>query len=76
MDVISDLRIHFDNFDFFVEDKRKLLFSLNLDLSRVVYVAIRFHKQKNDINNEVVPFYRDAANLAFCPVGAALKICA
>ena len=66
----------FTNFVFYTEDKRKLVFALDLDLSLVAYVAIRYCKQKNDINNEVVPFYRDTVNLAFCPVGAALRICA
>jgi hypothetical protein len=42
---------------------------------RVAYVAVRFRKQKNDVNNEIVPFYKDAANPAFCPVGEALRIC-
>jgi hypothetical protein len=64
------------DFDFFAEDKRRLPFSADLDISRVAYVAVRFRKQKNDMNNEIVPFYRDTANPAFCPVGAALRICA
>ena len=65
-----------EDFKFFIEDKRRLVFSLDLDLSRVAYVAIRFRKQKKDVNNKSVPFYRDAANPVFCPVGAALRICA
>lgn len=64
------------DFEFYTEDKRKLVFSLDLDMSLVAYVAIRYRKQKNDVNNEVVPFYRDSVNPAFCPVGAALRICA
>ena len=76
MDVIRDVRIHLQGFGVLTEDKRKLVILLNLDLSQVAYVAVRFHKQKNDVNNKVVPFYRDTANLAFCPVGTALRICA
>ena len=52
------------------------MFSLDLDLLQVAYVAMRVRKQKNDVNNEVVLFYRDALNPVFCLVGAALRICA
>jgi hypothetical protein len=45
-------------------------------VSLVAYLAIRYRKQKNNVNNEVVPFYRDSVNPAFCPVSAALRICA
>ena len=34
----------FKDFEFFTENKRKLVFSLDLDLSQVAYVAIRFRK--------------------------------
>ena len=65
----------FSDFEFYTEDKRNRVFALDLDLSLVAYVAIRYRKQKNNVNNEVVPFYRDTVNPAFCPVGAALRIC-
>ena len=51
-----------------------MVFSLDLDLSLVAYVAIRYRKQNNDVNNEVVPFYSDTMNPEFCPVSVALRI--
>ena len=48
-----------EDFEFFMEDRRKLVFSLDLDLFRVAYVAIRFCKQKNNVNNVIVLFYRN-----------------
>ena len=65
-----------EDFEFFIEDKRRLSCSGDLDLSRVAYIAVRFCKQKNDVNNEIVLFYRDTTNPLFYPVRAVLRICA
>jgi hypothetical protein len=63
-----------EDFQFFKGNKQPIYDLTNISLDDIVYVTIRFRKQKNDQNGETVPYYRDFANPAFCPVHAALRI--
>ena len=61
-----------DNFQFFTADKVHVPTSTITEASyaTISYVMVRFKKQKNDRNYEVIPYYKDTDNPAFCPLQA------
>ncbi|KAL7524868.1 hypothetical protein ACHAXR_000751, partial [Thalassiosira sp. AJA248-18] len=60
---------------FYTEGKQPLLDIANLTIDQIGYFELRFKKQKNDRNYEVVPYVKDTDNPAFCPCAAILRIC-
>lgn len=46
----------------------------SVSIDDVDFVSVRFRKQKNNMNYEVIPYYKDSVNPEFCPVHAALRI--
>jgi hypothetical protein len=63
-----------EDFQFYDESKSPLETSAGLTLAEICYVRIRYRKQKNDNNGELIPYYKDIDNPEFCPVHAALRI--
>ena len=63
-----------EDFLFFDAAKCPLKTTAGLTLSEVCYVRIRYRKQKNDNNGELIPYFKDVDNPEFCPVHAALRI--
>ena len=63
-----------DDFQFFNALRQRIHKPTQASMDAIAYIAIRFRKQKNDRNYEIIPYYKDTANPAFCPVGAALRI--
>ena len=64
-----------EDFQFFTSDKQPIYDKTTLTWDSIGYVIIRFRKQKINRNYEVVSYFRDTINPAFCPVHAALRIC-
>ena len=59
----------------FYNDQRQLIQNIaDAPLDHITFVTIRFCKQKNNVNGEIIPYYKDMANPAFCPVNTALNI--
>ena len=63
-----------DDFQFFTTDKRQVHTLSDESIKTIAYVVIRFRKQKNNRNYEIIPYYRDEQNPSFCPVAAAIRI--
>ena len=63
-----------DDFQFFTKDKRQVHTLSEESIKTIAYVIVRFRKQKNNRNYEIIPYYRDEENPAFCPVNAAICI--
>ena len=63
-----------DDFTFSTEDKKQIHVLTPATIATIAYVTIRFRKQKNNRNYEIIPYSRDRANPAFCPVCAAIRI--
>ena len=63
-----------EDFQFFTEAKVRIHILTPASVARIAYVTIRFRKQKNDRNYEIIPYYKDDTNPTFCPVGAAVRI--
>ena len=63
-----------EDFLFFDAAKCSLKTTAELTLSEICYVRIRYRKQKNNNNGELIPYYKDVDNPEFCPVHAALRI--
>ena len=64
-----------DNFQFFDANKCPLDTKAGLTLlSKVSYVRTCYRKQKNNMNGEPIPYYKDVDNPEFCPVHVALRI--
>ena len=64
-----------EDFQFFTSDKQPIYDKTNLTWDSIGYVTICFRKQKNNRNYELVSYFRDTINPAFCLVHAALRIC-
>jgi len=63
------------DFEFFDERYRPMTnITAQTDISSVRYVRIRWRWQKNLDHGECIPYERDLASPAFCPVRAALRI--
>ena len=45
-----------------------------VSLGDIEIVTILFRKHKNNVNGEMIPYYKDMVNPAFFPVNAALNI--
>ena len=63
-----------DDFQFFTKDKRRVHTLSDKSTETILYVIIRFWKQKNNRNCEIIPYYQDEDNPTFCPVTAAIRI--
>ena len=65
-----------EDFQFFTDEKVHIPnHTITADsYPSIGYVMIRYKKQKNDRNMEVIPYMKDADNPAFCPVRAAHRI--
>ena len=63
-----------EDFLFFDAAKCPLKTTAELTLADICYVRIRYRKQKNNNNGELIPYYKDVDNPEFCPVHAALRI--
>ena len=59
---------------FYNTDKVHITDISAVTIDDVLYVYVRYRKQKNNQNGEVIPYYKDNTNPAFCPVRAALRI--
>ena len=65
-----------EDFQFFNKHKQPIYNDIDrISIDDIAYVEIRFRKQKNNKNYEVIPYYKDELNPAFCPVHAVLRIC-
>mmetsp|Transcript_6474 Transcript_6474/g.14993 ORF Transcript_6474/g.14993 Transcript_6474/m.14993 type:complete len:430 (+) Transcript_6474:1862-3151(+) len=62
------------DFVFLDRHKRPIRDLAGATIDDVHYVQIRWRKQKNNDNGQIIPYVRDEANLRFCPVYAALRI--
>ena len=62
------------DFQYFTKTKQQVHKLTTTTIATIEYVVIRLRKQKNDRNYEVIPYYRDHDNSAFCPVAAAIRI--
>ena len=63
-----------EDFQFFTTDKTQVFTLSEHSIETIAYVVIRFRKQKNNRNYEIIPYYRDDKNPSFCPVSAAIRI--
>jgi hypothetical protein len=63
-----------DDFQFYNKLKQPVHDPTNVSIDDIDYVTIRFRKQKNDRNYEVIPYLKDYENPTFCAVRAALRI--
>ena len=63
-----------EDFCFFTKKKRRVDILTPATIAEITYVTIRFRKQKNNRNYEIIPYHKDSTNPAFCPVGAAIRI--
>ena len=63
-----------EDLKFFTNAKQQVNTLTPTSVITIVYVIMRFCKQKNDRNYEVIPYYRDETNLTFCPIVAAIQI--
>ncbi|KAL7530400.1 hypothetical protein ACHAXR_003476, partial [Thalassiosira sp. AJA248-18] len=63
-----------EDFRFFNKAKQEIAVSAESSADEMEYVNVRFRKQKNDRNYEVIPYYKDDITPSFCPVRAALRI--
>ena len=64
-----------EDFQFYTADKIHVphINITSQSYASIDHVMIRFKKQKNDRNYEVIPYMKDAANPAFCPIRAILR---
>ena len=63
-----------EDFQFYDNEKVHIVDPTTTSLSNILYVLIRFRKQKNNQNYEIIPYFKDMTNPTFCPVHAALRI--
>lgn len=63
-----------DDFQFYNAQKQPLSDLANTTLLDIAYFTLRFRKQKNNRNYEMIPYYADSSSPAFCPVAAAFRI--
>ena len=63
-----------EDFQFFTRDKQPLYDKTNLTWESIGYVTIRFRKEKKEHNYEVLSYFKNEANPAFCPIHVALSI--
>jgi hypothetical protein len=62
------------DFTFFGENERTLTQEDILDINIIDTLRIRWRKQKNKDNGQIITFRRDTTNPALCPVKAAYRI--
>ena len=62
------------DFELFNNNKELITDLTNITIDDILYVNIRFRKQKNDQHYEIVPYYKDFQNPTFCAVHAAFRI--
>jgi hypothetical protein len=63
-----------DDFQFYNVQKQPFYDLTNVSLSDIAYFTLRFRKQKNNRNYELIPYNKDEVNPTFCAVGAAFRI--
>ena len=59
---------------FYDRSQRPIHNLASITIEDVFYVRLRYRKQKNDNNGEIIPYERDTERLDLCPVYAALRI--
>ena len=63
-----------DDFQFYNALKQPIYDLADAATSDISYFTLRFRKQKNDRNYELIPYYKDVNNPEFCAVEAAFRI--
>ena len=63
-----------EDFTFYTASRIKVSTLTTTTIITIDYVVIRFRKQKNNRNYEIIPYFRDVKKPTFCPVAAAIRI--
>ena len=64
----------YSDFQFFDTDEQPVTNLSDASIDDVEYLKIRFRKQKNNRNYEIIPYAKDHENPTFCGIHAALRI--
>ena len=63
-----------EDITFYDSSQRPIKGLTSITIDDVFYVRLRYRKQKNENNGEIIPYERDVERLDLCPVYAALRI--
>ena len=63
-----------EDITFYDSSQRPINDLTSITIDDVFYVRLRYRKQKNENNGEIIPYERDVERLDLCPVYAALRI--